>query len=122
MQNAKYWLLTIPYAQWTKPDSLPDYCQYIAGQHERGESGYEHWQVLVCLNTKQRLSFIKTKFGGQCHAEPAKSQKARDYVLKEESRVGEQFQYGDFPFRRNTKTDWDAVYFIYSYIGMGISC
>lgn len=79
---------------------------------ERGdETGYLHWQLLVYLERTQRLSYLKTVFGSQIHAERTRSAAAEDYVWKEETRVeGTQFELGRKPFKRSSKRDWDAVY------------
>lgn len=46
MSQQRYWLLTIPANDWTRPESLHTNIQYIRGQREvGGNTGYEHWQV-----------------------------------------------------------------------------
>lgn len=106
-----FWLLTIPYADFTPPTSLPESLSWIKGQHERGESGYEHWQLLVALSRKGSLSTLKTLFGNSCHAELSRSEAAEQYVWKDATAVaGTRFEFGTKPIRRNSKTDWESVW------------
>ena len=75
---------------------------------EIGAGGLEHWQLVVYSKGKQRLSWITKRFEG--HWEPTRSDAARDYVWKEDTRVdGSQFEFGTLPFRRNESTDWELV-------------
>lgn len=106
-----YWLLTIRAQDWSVPDALPDGIAWIKGQRERGgQGGYEHWQLIVGLKKKQRLSFVRTTFGGTAHCELSRSAAAEAYVWKEDTRVeGSQFELGERPIKRNSKADWDRV-------------
>lgn len=108
----KFWLLTIP-SHLFMP-FLPKGVAHIQGQLEMGsETGYLHWQLVVTLESKQRLSAIKRIFGDCPHCEPTKSDAARNYVFKDETRVdGTQFELGELPMRRNEKKDWDMVFLI----------
>lgn len=109
-QQGLYWLLTIPFAMWSPPSDCPDELHYLRGQHEIGEGGFSHWQILVAFKKKTRLRGVKAIFGQQCHAELARSSAAVDYVWKEDTRVdGSQFEFGRLAFKRNSRTDWDAV-------------
>lgn len=108
-QKAKYWILTIP--QHCFLPYLPEGVCYIGGQLEEGqENGYKHWQIICVFTQQVRLSRVKTIFGDQCHAEASRSEAARDYCLKEDTRIdGTQFELGKYPFRRNKSIDWEAV-------------
>jgi hypothetical protein len=110
-KQAKYWLLTIPDSTWNPPKDLYPGTVYLSGQQELGSStSYKHWQVLVCFSQKKTLNQCKSYFTPQTHAEPSKSEAARDYVHKDESSVpGTRFELGEYPFRRNSKTDWKKV-------------
>lgn len=104
---AKWWLLTIPQYMFTP--YLPPGCVYMKGQLEIGEGGFVHWQVFVTFGKAVRLSALRKIFG-DVHCEVAKSQAARDYVGKEETRVeGTQFELGQEPIRRNNRNDWEKI-------------
>ena len=104
-----YWILTIPEDEFEP--HLPEGCAYIKGQKERGEeTGYLHWQVLVVLCAKGSLSTIKNIFGEGIHAELSRSSASNEYVWKEDTRVGEQFEFGRLPFKRNDAKDWDRIW------------
>lgn len=106
--QAQYWLLTIPYYDFTP--YLPPHAAYIKGQLERGEGGYLHWQLVVYFERKQTLSYVKRIFGDTCHCERSRSKAAGDYVWKEETRVpGTQFELGTLPLQRNSQKDWDSI-------------
>lgn len=106
--QAKYWILTIPHADYTpyKPPGV----QHIRGQLEQGEGGYLHWQICLELDRKQRRSSVKDLFGDRCHAEPSRSTAVLDYVWKEDTRVdGTQFELGERTLHRNRREDWDQI-------------
>jgi len=105
-----FWLLTIPRSDFTEPSALPDGLAWIRGQLERGEGGFEHWQIMVALSEKSSLRSVKRRFGNTCHGELSRSAAANDYVWKESSRIGQQFEFGTKPIRRNSKTDWEACW------------
>lgn len=110
-EQAVYWILTISCESntWTPPCTLPSGLVYLRGQREIGEGGFEHYQVMVAFAKKVTRARVLSIFGA-CHAEPTRSQSARDYVWKEETRVeGTQFELGRYPHRRNAKTDWEEV-------------
>lgn len=108
MRQARYWICTIPRSDWTP--RLPTSSCWCIGQPERGESGYEHWQVLVAFSAKKTRNQVKDAFGIQgMHVEPTRSRAAEAYVHKEETRDGEPFEFGQKPFNRNSGTDWARV-------------
>lgn len=104
-RQGRYWIGTIPRDQW-EPwtiNTLPTQISYVRGQREVGsQTGYEHWQLLVCLNKKGSLSTIKGLFQDQGHWELTRSEAADDYVWKEDTRVdGSQFEIGSIKLIRN---------------------
>lgn len=105
-----WWIGTISFEEFLLPSPREKFLVYVRGQLEIGaNTGYRHYQVIICLSTKQRLSFITKRFCG--YWEPTRSKAAREYVWKSETSVPDtQFEFGELPMRRNTKTDWDAVY------------
>jgi len=105
--HGRIWIATVPRDQWEP--SLPDQCNYIKGQLERGDSGYEHWQFLVYFKRTVRLSAVKKVFPVAAHYELTRSSAAEEYVFKEETSLGERFEFGKKPFKRNSAVDWDLV-------------
>lgn len=103
-----YWIATIPYSEW-KPE-LASGVRWAKGQHERGDGGFEHWQVIFAFERKKSLVAAKTTIGVEsAHLELCRSAAADDYVWKEETRVGEMFELGSKAFQRNRSADWDLV-------------
>jgi len=104
------WIGTIPSvaAQWTP--QLPEGVQYIKGQLELGEGGLEHWQVFFTFGTKKSLAAVRNLWHPVIgHWELTRSAAAEEYVWKEETRIGEPFEFGERSFRRNSKVDWQLV-------------
>lgn len=114
--QGRYWMLTIPVTTggW-EPNSLesglPDGVHYIKGQEEEGaETGYRHYQVVVYFRRKVRIRAVKSVFGEGVHCEPTRSDAAREYVWKEDTRVaGTQFEYGSLAIRRANDVDFESV-------------
>lgn len=51
---ARYWMATIPVADFNSNIELPAGVAYIRGQQEIGEeTGYHHWQLLFVLSRPQ---------------------------------------------------------------------
>ena len=73
------------------------------------DTGYRHWQLLLVLDRKQRLSYVRERFPGG-HWELSRSSAADEYVWKETTRVeGTQFELGIRKLKRNCATDWELV-------------
>lgn len=105
--QARYWILTIPSHLYV-PYLPPGYC-HVQGQLETGVGGFVHWQLVVSASTKITLASVRATFG-PVHAEPSRSDACRAYCWKEDTRVaGTQFELGELPVRRNSKSDWDAI-------------
>jgi len=110
MSQARYWMLTIPYADFVVPEEVPTSLQYLRGQRELGEGGFDHWQLLAHFKKPARLAAVKKVFGRTCHAEVSRSEAADAYVWKLDTRVeGTNFELGARAIRRSVATDWDAV-------------
>ena len=106
-----WWIATVPDGDWEPPADLPPNVKYLKGQKEEGAGGYVHWQVCVCLRQKKGTRFVRNLFGGRAHVEPTRSDAARDYVWKEDTRIaGSQFELGQTPLRRNQETDWEGIW------------
>lgn len=104
-------MLVIP-KQSFQPDQLSNMPSVVAavGQLERGEqTGYEHWQFVVCFKKKLRLGGVRAIFGPY-RAELTNSAAANAYCTKEETRVaGTSFSYGRFPKPRGEKRAWEEI-------------
>jgi len=109
-----FWLLTCPTPNATIEsfgEVLPQNIVWVKGQKECGSStGYEHYQLVVAFAKKVSLSGVVGVFGRGTHAELSRSEAANEYVGKEETRIGEPFEFGAKPFRRNNGTDWEQVW------------
>jgi len=108
MNQARFWLLTIRHADFLP--YLPPTVDYIRGQLERGDGGFLHWQLIVHFQRKIRLRGVKAIFGDSAHAEPTRSDAAREYVWKDDTAIDNtRFELGNIPVRRGVSTDWNAV-------------
>lgn len=108
--QARYWILTIPRQDWSKPEELPEECNILQGQLEVGQGGFEHWQLFVGFKKPTRLRPIKQLFGQSCHAEPTRSAAAEKYVFKEDTCVQEtRFSLGTKAIKRADSDDWDTI-------------
>lgn len=108
MNQARFWLLTIRHADFVP--YLPPTIDYLRGQLERGDGGFLHWQLVVHFARKVRLGGVKSIFGDSAHAEPTRSDAARDYVWKEDTAVANtRFELGKLPIRRGNSADWEII-------------
>jgi hypothetical protein len=73
------------------------------------ETGYNHWQFVFATSKKKSLAQIREIFGGQGHFELTRSRAADDYVWKDDTSLGERFELGRRPTKRNSIIDWDAI-------------
>jgi len=101
MSQGRYWIVTLfDDSEW-HPRHLFKSCDevvWILGQQEKcGTTDRLHWQFVVALETKMRLSAVKKLFLPKVpHLELTKSKKVDEYVTKEETRVeGTQFEVGN---------------------------
>lgn len=108
-RQGTYWLGTISADQPWIP-SLSAGIAYLRGQLEKGEGGFEHWQVFFITESKQSVQAVARIFDPTIgHWELSRSTAAEAYVWKEDTRVGEPFEFGTRPFRRNVQADWDKI-------------
>ena len=91
---------------------LPDYekARYIVWQLEEGDSGTRHLQGYVELKAPQRLSAMK-KWLPTAHFEVRKGtpEQARNYCMKEVTRVEGPWERGDFTKNQGARNDIAAV-------------
>ena len=106
-----FWLATIPAADWVPPGELPAGLQWIRGQRELGDGGFEHWQVCMATRAKCGLLGAKSFLAPTAHVELSRSDAASAYVWKEATRVADsQFELGAKPFLRSSGVDWQSVW------------
>lgn len=105
----RYWILTIPKDKWDRTD-VPKGITYMKGQLERGESGYEHWQAVAYTKKKCTYSKMISLWPNEAHVEHTLSEAAEEYVWKDETRIGEMFEYGTKSIKRNSQNDWDDMF------------
>jgi len=110
-----FWLLTVPVpnsvCESLSRGNLPSGVCWATGQQEKGHaSEYLHWQLCVGFDKKVSLAAVTSCFGTGIHAELSRSAAAASYCNKEDTRVGQPFEVGAKPFRRNSKTDWESVW------------
>jgi len=101
--QGRFWLLTIPSADFAQPTTLPANVVFIKGQLERGESGYEHWQLVACFGRKVRLAAVKSIFGSTAHAELSRSAAANEYVCKDATAVNPEINRFELGYDENNK-------------------
>lgn len=108
-RQGTYWLGTISCDQQWEP-SLPEHCCYLRGQREMGAGGFEHWQVFFITSSKHSCVALTRLWSPVVgHWELTRSAAAESYVWKDDTRVGEPFEFGTRPFKRNSSTDWDVI-------------
>ncbi len=106
-----YWIGTIPEGNPRFPiTTLPDGVSWIRGQLEEGDTGYVHWQICLAFATRQRLTACTRIFGEGCHFELSRSPAVRDYVWKDDSSLGQRFEFGAVPVTTAQKTDWESIW------------
>ena len=119
--RSRRWVFTInnpedngvPNPMWRE---LPQGAKYIAWQRERGAQGTEHYQGWVVFTNPKRLSEVQGFFsfagrrsGG--HFEPQKATNdddARNYVMKEDTRIAGPWELGDKPHQGRSKAATQA--------------
>jgi len=113
-RQGTYWMGTIAYDNDFDMGLLyelnSDTIVWMKGQQEIGEGGYHHWQIIVNVVPKKSLRQMKD-IHPRAHWELSRSTAAEAYVWKDASRVPEtQFEFGEKPFKRNSKSDWNDVW------------
>ena len=109
-RKGRYWMVTIREQDWKPEEScIAAPVVYIKGQLEQGAGGYKHWQVYAQSANATTLRAIQSFFGGSCHVELTRSKAAEMYVWKEDTRIGEPFEFGKQPFKRNSQIDWKKI-------------
>lgn len=109
-RQGRLWIGTIPDPNRSWTPQLPPNVAYIKGQLEQGEGGLVHWQVFFTFAGKKSLHQVRGAWAPLVgHWELTRSAAAEDYVWKEDTRIGEPFEFGQRAFRRNSAPDWALV-------------
>jgi hypothetical protein len=104
-------MLTIPEADFNlETFELGEEIKYVRGQLEQGAGGFRHYQIVAIFARKSSLTGVKRHFGDTAHCELTRSANALDYVWKEDTRIGEQFELGVIPMHRNDARDWEKIW------------
>jgi len=110
-QQSTYFLLTVPKANWSVPEELPDGIVWMKGQEEIGEGGFHHYQLVVATKKKTTVTSLKKRFCEQAHVEHCRSPAANAYVWKEDTAVPDtRFELGSPPLKRNSTKDWEKIW------------
>lgn len=90
--QSRYFMLTIPFEDWSPPLELPDGVDWMCGQAEQGgTTGYKHWQFLAYFKSKCTCTKAKKSFPDSAHLEPTRSSAAEAYVLKQDTKIDGRF-------------------------------
>lgn len=83
--------------------------RYVVYQKEKGAEGTPHFQGYVLFNKPKRLNAVK-KLNGRAHWEPRRGthEQARDYCMKEETRIGAPIELGEPP-AQGKRTDVEQL-------------
>lgn len=86
------WFVTLPYTEITASQlsqHLKSFSKKFTFQAEKGESGFEHWQIELSLINKLRFNEFKNLLGfDKAHIEPTKNYfMAKNYCSKKETRI-----------------------------------
>jgi len=103
----RWWIATLKRDEG--PPELSELVDYIKGQLECGASGFEHYQFVFHTRRKSRMATLKSLWPN-AHLEPTRSAAALEYVWKDDTRIGEPFELGTRPLRRNSQADWEAIW------------
>jgi len=91
--------------------TYPSFVKYCVHQREKGDSGTEHFQGYAELSTRQRMTGLK-KWLPTAHFEARRgsSTQARDYCMKEDSRIEGPWEHGEFTaVTAGQRTDLEAA-------------
>jgi len=97
--QATYWCFTDNNKVIIPWSNVPDGVRYIICQAEQGANGTPHLQGYVQLTRSQELSWVKNKLSKTAHWEIMRAHNtddARDYCLKEDTRIGGPWELGTY--------------------------
>jgi len=107
MAAARDWCFTLNNPDFAINEvDIPVSVKYLVWQLEIGEEGTPHYQGFIQFYSAQRLSALKKLFP-TAHFEKRRgtAEQARDYAMKEESRVEGPWEIGEFVGGQGKRTD-----------------
>jgi len=119
MAQQRNWVFTLNNPTETeKPEDLIEKVftpeqkvRYVVFQKEKGDEGTEHYQGYVEFSTPKRLAAVK-KLLPRAHWEARRgtADEARDYCMKDDSRVNGPWESGTFTKTPGKRTDLEDLY------------
>lgn len=108
MARARNWCFTLNNPEGELPEF--DDVRYVAWQLESGSEGTQHWQGYAEFTRAVNLGTVR-RWLPRAHWEPRRGTRdqARDYAMKEDTRVGGPWERGEFEQRRGQRSDIEAV-------------
>lgn len=107
----RWWLLTWnnPPEDW-KQALITTKADYAIGQLEKGENGTVHIQATVWFKDPRRPAYWKG-FPVWCKglSSDNAAERCQNYCQKDDTRLDGPYTYGNEPFKRNSRTDWEKV-------------
>lgn len=99
-RQARDWCVTSKTRPTCFTDPLGSNLVFACGQQERGEGGFEHWQVFLQFDVRVRLHQVKAAVGdnsAHCESRRGTPTQARDYCRKSDTGVeGSYWEGGKF--------------------------
>lgn len=84
--------------------------RYVVFQEESGgENHTKHYQGYVELKSARRLTFLKKIAQGHYEVRRGTREQARDYAMKEDTRVAGPWEYGEWISGQGARSDLDAA-------------
>lgn len=108
---ARDWCFTINNPEFAIHEKdFPASVKYCVWQFEIGENGTMHFQGFIQFFGQQRLSALKKIFP-TAHFEKRRgtAEQARDYCMKEDSRIEGPWEFGEFAGGQGKRTDLDSA-------------
>ncbi len=112
-EQARSWMVTLPAETYDHQNVVSGLERYTyIGQLERGDGGYQHWQIYLENGTPIRFDTLRKKFP-KGHFEPRRGTRsqAHDYVTKANTSTGVRISNGviDLKSDPGRRTDVESV-------------
>jgi len=90
-------------------DAFEPLCKYLVVQKEQGLSGTVHYQGYIELNKTMRHAGLSKIVRAHYAARAGTREQARDYCMKEDTRIEGPWEFGEFGKTRGARSDLDSV-------------